>query len=268
MFINKQCFAFKVPSSKFKVPSSMFNVQCSMFNSERGTRNSELGTQNPEPGTRNPEPKTRNLELGTWNLYQGKSRGLSLIELIVFIVVVSAAVAGVLGALNMATRASVEPMIQKQALAIAEAVLEEVQLMPFTYCDPDDANAETALNAGACATTTEAIGAEGVDAPPTGPAESRAGTVRPFDNVNDYHNFSMSGITNIENVAIPGLGDYKAEVTVAAQALGPGATPPVNIPSSDAQLITVTVTWPAAGPATFTVVLHGYRVRYAPNALP
>src|SRR5438552_11460460 len=53
--------------------------------------------------------------------------GISLIELIVFIVIVGIAVAGVVGALSMATRASADPMIQKQALAIAEALLEEVQ---------------------------------------------------------------------------------------------------------------------------------------------
>jgi hypothetical protein len=40
-------------------------------------------------------------------------------------------------------------MIHKQALAIAEAVLEEVQLQPFTYCDPDDPGAATVDAAGA-----------------------------------------------------------------------------------------------------------------------
>jgi hypothetical protein len=36
------------------------------------------------------------------------------------------------------------------------------------------------------------------------------------------------------------------------------------VPATDSLLITVTVT----GPGDTTVVLHGYRVRYAPNALP
>src|SRR6266705_5855266 len=76
--------------------------------------------------------------------------GISLIELIVFIVIVGIAVAGVVGALSMATRSSADPMIQKQALAIAEALLEEVQLQPFTYCDPDDPQAATAQSAGGC----------------------------------------------------------------------------------------------------------------------
>ncbi len=58
--------------------------------------------------------------------------GVTLIEQIVFIVIVGLAVAGVMAAFVMSTRGSVDPMLQKQALAIAEAILEEVQLMPFT----------------------------------------------------------------------------------------------------------------------------------------
>src|SRR5882762_4511878 len=83
-------------------------------------------------------------------------RGVSLVELIVFIVIVSIGVAGVVGAMSMATRASTDPMIQKQALAIAEALLEEVQLQPFTYCDPDDTKAATAQSAAWPTDCTEA----------------------------------------------------------------------------------------------------------------
>ncbi|MGH8634737.1 MAG: hypothetical protein ACRET7_11480, partial [Burkholderiales bacterium] len=78
-----------------------------------------------------------------------KSLGLSLVELIVFIVIVGAAVAGIIGVITVTTRASADPVIHKQALAIAEAVLEEVQLQPFTYCDPDDPTAATADASGA-----------------------------------------------------------------------------------------------------------------------
>ena len=188
-------------------------------------------------------------------------RGLSLIELIVTIVVMGAAVAGVLGAFAMATRSSVDPMIQKQALAIAEAVMEEVQLMPFTYCDPDDDNAAIATDTAGCDAANENnLVAEALDVPPTGPAETRAGTVRPFDNVNDYNGFSMGpGITGIGGTAITNidLSGFTASVTVANQALG-------GIAATESLLITVTVT----GPAGTTVTLHGYRTRYAPNSLP
>jgi MSHA pilin protein MshD len=183
--------------------------------------------------------------------------GVTLVELIVFIVIVSVAVAGVLTALDVGNRSSTDPMIQKQALAIAEALLEEVQLQPFTYCDPNDANAATALSAAGC--TGGAGGANDESQPPLGPeaGETRSGAT-PFDNVSDYNGFSMGpGITDLSGAALPDLGAYSASVAIANQALG-------AVPSADGLLITVTVT----GPSSTTVVLHGYRVRYAPNAMP
>lgn len=173
-----------------------------------------------------------------------RQAGVTLVELILFILIVSVAVAGVLGALNVATRSSADPLVQKQALAIAESLLEEIELMPFTICDPDDATAAT----GVCTTTTEAIGPE---------SETRYSATQPFDNVNDYHGFSMTGITDITNTAIPALAAYSATVTVVQQALG-------AIPAAQSLLVTVTVT----GPANTTVTLQGYRTRYAPTSLP
>jgi MSHA pilin protein MshD len=191
-------------------------------------------------------------------LKRRKGTGLSLVEQIVFIAVVGVAVTGVILALNVSTRGSADPMVQKQALAIAEALLEEIQMQPFTYCDPDDANAATATDTAGCASAVEAIGPEALDVPPTGPAETRAGATRPFDNVNDYHGFSLGpGISDVTGTAITGLDAYSATVSVAGQALG-------TIAASDALLVTVTVT----GPANTSVTLHGYRARYAPNALP
>ena len=190
--------------------------------------------------------------------------GVSLVELIVFIVIVGIAAAGVVGALSMATRASTDPMIQKQALAIAEALLEEVQLQPFTYCDPDDPQAATAQSAAVGATgCTEAGSVENLMAaettPPYGP-EDRLSATNPYDNVNDYNSLpTMLGITDLTGAAIPGLGGYTATVSVANQALAP-------VPASESLLITVTVTGPTG--TNTKVVLDGYRMRYAPNALP
>jgi MSHA pilin protein MshD len=187
-----------------------------------------------------------------------RERGVTLVELIVFIVIVSTAVAGVLMTLDLSNRSSADPMIQKQALAVAEALLEEVQLQPFTYCDPDDTNAATADSAAGC--TGGAGGANDENKLPLGPeaGETRTSTTTPFDNVSDYNGYSVGpGITDLTGAAVVGLEAYTATVAVANQALAP-------VPASDALLITVTVT----GPANTTVVLHGYRVRYAPNALP
>jgi MSHA pilin protein MshD len=192
-----------------------------------------------------------------------RERGLTLIELIMFIVVIGVAAVGVVGVIGYATRASTDPMIHKQALAIGEALLEEVQLMPFTYCDPDDAQAATAQSAtvgatGCSAGGVEAPGAEG--AVPFGP-ETRISATTPFDNVNDYNGFTMAGgIVDIAGnpIPIPELAAYTASVTVAQQALG-------GIGATEALLVTVTVAHPQLNPS---IILNGYRVRYAPNALP
>jgi len=97
--------------------------------------------------------------------------------------------------------------------------------------------------------------------------ESRYSTTSPFDHVNDYHGFDSntavpSGIRTIDGTLIPGVDNYRATVDVAAQPLGGIGNDADGKPQS--LLITVTVT----GPGNTTVVVSGYRTRYAPNALP
>ena len=70
-------------------------------------------------------------------------------------------------------------MIQKQALAIAESLLEEITLQPFTYCDPDDPWPQQLPSKTAdCA---------GAPRPLVTEAQSRySGNAARFDNVSDY----------------------------------------------------------------------------------
>jgi MSHA pilin protein MshD len=84
-------------------------------------------------------------------------RGVSLIELIIFIVVVSIGLAGVLMAINTAVAGSADPMVRKQALAAAESLLEEIMLQPFTYCTPGDTAASTATSSAGCTTAAESM---------------------------------------------------------------------------------------------------------------
>jgi MSHA pilin protein MshD len=175
-----------------------------------------------------------------------RCRGVSLVETIMFIVIVGITVGGIMLMFANTTRASADPLIRKQALAIAESLLEEVRLMPFTFCDPDDAAVYTA-NATADCAVPEASGPEG--------GETRYAALTPFDNVNDYDGFAMAGgILDITGTPIAGLGAYSATVAVTPIAFG-------VIPATDALQITVTVT----GPANVAVTLDGIRTRYAPN---
>ena len=183
-------------------------------------------------------------------------RGLSLIELLVFIVVVGIAVSGVLSVYSLNARSSADPMVQKQALAIAESLLEEVLAKPYTYCDPDDAQADTAISSAigptGCATTPEGMGAEGV--------EDRYSNLTSYDNVNDYNGFSMNGIDDLTGTAIAGLAGYTASVQVQPVADFNGI---VSVVPGDNETLLVTV--PVTAPGNHSVSLSGYRTRYAPN---
>jgi MSHA pilin protein MshD len=184
-----------------------------------------------------------------------RQRGITLIEVILFMVIVSVAVAGVMGLFMTTTRSSADPLVRKQALAIAESLLEEVRLMPFTDCDPDDPNVYTP---SAACTTAEGMGPEG---------ETRYSALTPFDNVNDYAGFDTSaavpaGICDISGATcVAALAGYTATVAIANVPFGPAAPPAAIIPAADALLITVTVT----GPTGEAIALSAVRTRYAPN---
>lgn len=169
-----------------------------------------------------------------------------------FIVIVSLGIVGILAAINVSTKASADPAVRKQVLAIAESLLEEIELMPFTFCDPQDANVLTAASAAGCASTPQTIG------PPPSPAtETRYSATDPFDNVGDYGGFSMSPIKDITGTDVGGLSGYSASVTITQPAAALS-----GVPASEIAVIGVTVT----GPGNESVTLEGYRMRYAPNS--
>ena len=177
-----------------------------------------------------------------------RSRGISLVELVIFIAVVSAALAGVLAVFIQSTGTSADPMLRRQALAIAESLLEEVSLMPLTFCDGDDPNVTTAASTADCKAAAEAIGPDA--------GESRFTTPQ-FDHVNDYGGYAMKSIADITNTAVSGLTGYQASVAVTAANLNT-----MTAASGDVLRISVTVTDPRGG----TLTLDGYRTRYAPNS--
>jgi MSHA pilin protein MshD len=180
--------------------------------------------------------------------------GMTLIELIVFIVIVGTALAGVLTVLDTTARSGGDPVIRKQMLAIAEGLLEEVALRPFTWCDPDDATAATATSATVgvgpafCTATVEGMGPEA--------GETRTGGATSFDNVNDYAGLALpSPIASVSGSSFAPAG-YSATVAVTQNSLN-------GIAATESLLIAVTVSRGAD-----SLVLEGYRTRHSPNSLP
>jgi len=191
-----------------------------------------------------------------WRRPAPARRGFTLIELIVFIVVVAGALAGVLLVLDTTVRASGVPVIRKQMLAIAESVLEEVQLQVFTWCNPSDPNAATASSAASCTSNAYNPLATPLGSNATALGESRLSTTNPLNNVAEYNGQTISA--GLNGQAFP--AGYSATVSVIQEALGPSAA---AVPASAALRIVVTVS-----KGGDSLVLEGYRTRYAPNLMP
>lgn len=132
----------------------------------------------------------------------GYPQGYTLIELIVVIVVVSVALAALLGIFSNSVGRSADPMLRMQAIAIAQGYLEEALLK--AYQDPDQA--ETG-----CEEASRAL----------------------YDDVQDYGCINDTGGAEDQfGNTLAGLEAYNVSVSVTATTLG----------AANAQQVVVTVT--------------------------
>jgi MSHA pilin protein MshD len=197
---------------------------------------------------------------------------VSLIELIMFIIIVGIALAGTLTVLNMTSAHSADPMVRKQMLTIAEALLEEAEMQPFTVCLPSDSNASTALLTSECS-NIQGIGKGGA---------SHRGD---FNNVGNYCNdagttgtscssaltldlgtsgSAASTIHDLTGIGLSSPSGYSATIQVIPEALN-GITTAVSataLNANDVLRIKVTVNFYASGDS---LVLEGYRTRWSPS---
>lgn len=109
---------------------------------------------------------------------QAKQAGFSLIELIFFIVVVALGLAGILSVMNSTVASSVDPLVRKQALVLADALMEEIMLKASR--NPD----------GGYSGTNRSL----------------------FDDVGDYQGYSTCcGMVMMDGTPIQGLESYNVK---------------------------------------------------------
>ena len=193
-------------------------------------------------------------------------RGVTLIELVIFIVVVSIAVVGLLQIFARTTASSADPQLRKQALAIAEAMLDEIEGARFTFCDPlADPAADMASNAAPFNSTTNPTGCT----TPQNVSATVPASGRPYYNVSDYvRSFNVPVVYAADAAGNSFPAGYAVSVAInpdaglgPANAMLPSDATPINM---NVLRITVTVTYAT----NQQLVLAGYRTRYAGNAVP
>lgn len=113
--------------------------------------------------------------------------GFTLPEALLAIVVIGVGLTGVLAAFGSVTRHSADPVLHKQMIAIAQALMEEIQLKPYAVA------AHTA---------------------PVGCARDT------YNDVRDFHGYSSTGICTVDGVAIPALAGFSVAASVAGGTLG------------------------------------------------
>ncbi|MGC2519927.1 MAG: type II secretion system protein [Burkholderiales bacterium] len=149
-----------------------------------------------------------------------RAAGFSLIETIVFIVIVSVALVGVLSVLNLTAARSADPMQIKQAVAIGEGFIDEI--FSRDYSNP-----------------------AGYAGPSTDPRSK-------FADVDDYNGYvatTTPGIYTRGGTSIAGLTQYSVTVSVAPEAAING------VPM---KAITVTVTDPSGNTYPFSAYKANY----------
>lgn len=113
-------------------------------------------------------------------------RGFTLIEMIIFIVVIGAGLAGILTVMDMVVKSSADPMVRKQALALADGIVEEILLKDYAH------------DASAAAGTDRAT----------------------YDTVDDYNGLTQTSFTDWP----PELSAYAVTIAVTAPQILSGVT--------------------------------------------
>lgn len=174
-----------------------------------------------------------------------KNKGFTLIETVMFIVIVSLCLSGIVLMYATATRNSAFPNEYKQSSEIASSLIDEITSMPMTYCRPTDTAVYTATGTASCSTVQTLLPASGA---------TRHSLTNQFSNVGDYGGYTESSIKNIKGQSIANLSGYSVVINETY----------VTIPSVSAQeaiQIEVVVTAPSGN----VLKMYGYRFMHSPN---
>ena len=159
-------------------------------------------------------------------------QGATLIELVITIVIISVAIAGVVGAFALISGRSADPLNQTRAVALAQIYMDEILSRRYDEDIPVGGVVPRQLG---CSVNTE---------------ESNR---QDYDDVDDYNAISNVAPENAEGTEL--IADYSNfRITISVACAGDE----IGLPDDDAKRIDLTVTDPSGQDYDFSV----YRANY------
>ena len=155
-------------------------------------------------------------------------KGATLVELVMTIVIISVAIAGVVGAFSLIASRSADPLNQTRAVALAQLYMDEILARRYASA--------SAPGGGRVSVADADCGSPGQD------GESR----ETFDNVDDYNGLSDGPPQNGEADTLAGYSGFTVSVAVAC------AGSEVGLANHDAKRIDIQITDPSGQDFRFT----------------
>ena len=163
-----------------------------------------------------------------------RQQGATLVELIMTIVIISVAIAGVVGAFSLIAGRSADPLNQSRAVALSQLYMDEILAKKFADDSP--------------------VGGGEVDADDADCSSADLGwddseVRKTYNDVDDYHDLVDSPPQNSEEVDLEGYSGFSVSISVECD----GAE--VGLSDHQAKRINITVTDPSGNDYLFS----GYR---------
>lgn len=158
-------------------------------------------------------------------------RGATLVELVMTIVIISVAIAGVVGAFSLISGRSANALNETRAVELAQLYLDEVMAKKFDDQTPlggvfDDGSPYT--GADRCVIEDE--------------GQSRT----EYDDVDDYHSINGPPTSKVDNTALSGYSGFTVAIDVAC------AGDDLAVSNNDVKRIDMTISSPSGGSFSFS----------------
>jgi len=194
------------------------------------------------------------------------THGISIVELIIFILVMGIAFTGVMSVFINTQRYGSDPMIKIKTVELAQSLMEEILLKAYDERTPVGGGCVDNMVSTRCG---PAANIPDADAPTDADLGAEPGETRTrFDDVDDYHNIAYCGNGGIANAACtapcidlldeqgnniadeyPGFG-ICIRLSFAGNGINPGAG--IAVLNNDAKRIDIMLTDPRGSDLTFS----------------